>query len=461
MSNQDISIDYGNQTLSHFIPDGRGNVRVIESTEVISNITSIEETLIGVLENPVNCLPLKELVNQHYPGSGNKVLVIADDNTRPNIHTKILHPLLLKYLIEICGVDKSDLKILVASGTHRPPTDQEIIDRILGEDVFLEYRDNLLIHNDQDNLADLGLSKSGTPITINQAAIDACLIIPITDSEYHYFAGVAGTVKQLFPGIAGRITTNTNHTRMFDTELGFTPACRLGNTDENPVISDMKEMAEIIQKYTPVFCIDAILDRGEITLVNAGDIISLHEKAQEILFHRRVIKVDQPADLVIISVGKIGINLYQAGKGIHAAWNAAKQPGGTILLLAPCEDGAGTVGYQETMEAVQDLELDEALAWVIANKCDQDTFRIGNQKPVDTLRILKTLGENNIKILCEMNPDELRQVYRMDPLPEQESPQETLRAYLDHFLSEKPDAVIYIMKDAGLYVIPENSESID
>jgi len=135
-------------------------------------------------------------------------------------------------------------------------------------------------------------------------------------------------------------------------------------------------MAELVQKYTPVFCIDAILDRGEITLINAGDIISLHEKAKEILFHRRVIKVDQPADLVIISVGKIGINLYQAGKGIHAAWNAAKQPGGTVLLLAPCQDGPGTVGYQETMEAIQDLDLEESLAWVIANKCNQDTFRI-------------------------------------------------------------------------------------
>ena len=455
MSYHDISIEYGDQILNQFIPSGQGTIRVIESPEVKSNITSIEETLVEVLENPIDCLPLKELVNQHYPGSGKKVLVIADDNTRPNIHTKILHPLLLNYLITSCGVEKDDLLILIASGTHRPPTDQEIKDRILGEKIFLEFRDNILIHNDQNNLADLGLSERETPITINQAAIDACLIIPVTDSEYHYFAGVAGTVKQLFPGIAGRITTNTNHTRMFDTELGFTPACRLGNTTDNPVISDMKEMAELVQKYTPVFCIDSILDQGEITLINAGDIISLHEKARDILFHRRVIKVDQPADLVIISVGKIGINLYQAGKGIHAAWNAAKQPGGTVLLLAPCEDGPGTVRYQETMEAIQDLNLEESLAWVIANKCNQDTFRIGNQKPVDTLRILKTLGENNIKILSEMDPEVLKRVYRMDPLPKQESPLETLRAYLNQFLSEKPDAVIYIMKDAGLYVIPE------
>lgn len=452
----EINIDYGDQTIRQFIPKGRGYVQVIESPEVVSKITSIKENLIEVLENPTNSPPLKDLVQTHYTSSGKKILVLADDNTRPNIHTKILHPLLLNYLIINCGVAKNDLRILVSSGTHRPPTDKEIRERILGDEVFLDFQDQILIHNDQDNLEDLGISKRGTPITVNQNAIDSCLIIPVTDSEYHYFAGVAGTVKQLFPGIAGRITTNTNHIQMFDKELGFTSACRMGNIEENPVISDMKEMTEIFQEYTPVFCIDAIMDRGEITLLNAGDILTLHEMAQEILFHRRVIKVNQLADLVIVTVGKLGINLYQAGKGIHAAWNAAKKPGGTVLLLAPCEDGVGTAGYQETMEAVQNMGLDEALSWVIDHKCNRETFRIGNQKPVDTLRMLKTLGENRIKILSEMDPNELRQVYRIDPLPNLGSPQEALRVYLDKFLTEKPEALIYVMKDAGLYVIPED-----
>jgi len=457
MTYHDICVDYGDQTISHFIPKGRGEIQVIESPEVVSLITSIEESLIEVLENPTNNPPLKDLVQKHYTGSGKKILVLADDNTRPNIHTKILFPFLLKYLITNCRVDKNDLRILISSGTHRPPTEEEIREKILGDDVFHDFQGQILIHNDQENLADLGISKRDTPITINQNAIDACLIIPVTDSEYHYFAGVAGTVKQLFPGISGRITTNTNHTRMFDKDLGFTPACRMGNTEGNPVISDMKEMAELVQKHTPVFCIDAIMDHDEITLLNAGDILTLHETAQEILFHRRVIKLNKPADLVIVTVGALGINLFQSGKGIHAAWNAAKKPGGTVLLLAPCEDGAGIAGYQETMEDIQGMDLNEALSWVIDHKCSRETFRIGNQKPVDTLRILKTLGENRIKILSGMNPDKLRSVYRMDPLPNLENPQETLRAYLDKFLTEKPEALIYILKDAGLYVVIDNN----
>jgi hypothetical protein len=229
----------------------------------------------------------------------------------------------------------------------------------------------------------------------------------------------------------------------------------LGNTEENPVITEMKEMADTVQKHTPVFCIDAIMDHGKIASLNAGNIISLHDLANKLLFQRRVIHVDEPADLVIVSVGKLGLNLYQSGKGIHAAWNAAQKPGGTVLLLAPCQDGVGTVGYQETMEAVMGMDLDQALNWVLENKCSPDTFRIGNQKPVDSIRILQSLGENHIKILSEMDPDQLRDVYRLDPLPLKGTPRDSLREYLDQFLNEKPNALIYVLKDAGLYVVPD------
>ncbi|MFL7814424.1 MAG: lactate racemase domain-containing protein [Anaerolineales bacterium] len=455
MGYRDISISYGSEAINHFLPDDHDRFKVIDSPGIKADFSDLRQKLVEVLENPIQAPPLKELVQANYQESGAKILLIADDNTRPNLHTRILYPLLMDYLIHACGVKKEDLGILIASGTHRPPTPEEIRDRILGEDIYSDYHEAVLIHDDQENLADLGRSSRETPITIDQHAIDACLLIPVTDSEYHYFAGVAGTVKQLFPGIAGRITTNTNHTRMFDKTTGFKEVCRLGNTEGNPVISDMKEMAGIVQQYTPVFCIDAIMDHGEITALNAGGILAMHDLANKLLYDRRVIHVDQPADLVIVSVGKLGLNLYQSGKGIHAAWNAAKQPGGTILLLAPCQDGVGAQGYQDSMEAVQGLDLDQAMHWVIDNKCSLETFRIGNQKPVDTLRILKTLGEGHIKILSEMDPQELRNVYRLEAIPDRGSPQSSLRGFVEDYLAENPGALVYLLRDSGLYIIPD------
>jgi len=457
MAYKDIDILYGADKVTNFIPDGKGTVKVIDSPQVESEISDLESDLIERLENPTGTKPLQELIEEHYKGSGKYVCLLADDNTRPNIHTKILYPMILDYLIDKCGVAKEDIRFLVASGTHRPPNDDELEDKIYGSELYNEYKDQIWIHNDNKNLVHLGKSSRGSPIYIDKNAYDSSIIIPVTDSEYHYFAGVAGTVKQLFPGVAGRKTTNTNHPQMFDKKLGFKPECRLGNTKGNPVIEDMKEMAVKVNETTPVFCIDAILDDGEITYVNAGDIIAMHAAGKKKLEPRRIVEVEEAADLVIVTVGELGLNLYQAGKGIHAAWNAAKKPGGQILLLAPCEDGVGSAGYKETMEAVQDKPVDEALKWVINNKCSVDTFKIGNQKPVDLFRIIKTLRpEGKVNLLSEMDPDELKDVYRIQSVPNpNDDPQQALRNFLDNFFEENPDTLVYVLRDAGLYVVAQ------
>ena len=100
------------------------------------------------------------------------------------------------------------------------------------------------------------------------------------------------------------------------------------------------------------------------------------------------------------------------------------------------------------------MELAPALEWIIKNNCSLQTFRIGNQKPVDMLRILMTVGENQIKILSEMDPVELKNVYRIDPLEDHGSPQENLRSFLTTYLQAKPDALVYLLRDSGLYVVP-------
>ncbi|MHA1211324.1 MAG: lactate racemase domain-containing protein [Candidatus Heimdallarchaeota archaeon] len=423
--------------------------RLLEIAGDFPEITNIEEKLVEVLEKPINSPPLKEIIEKSYT-KGKAVIILVDDNTRPNIHTRILLPILFPKVIEY-GVAPEDLKILVASGTHRPPTDDEVERKILGTEIWNNYKDHVLIHSCDDGVVKLGTSSRGTPIYLNNEAWAACLIIPMTDSEYHYFAGVAGTVKQFFPGIAGRETISKNHPKAFSAETGFKAECKLGNTKGNPVIQDMKEMVQEVMKTKAVFCIDAILHQKKIVHVNAGNIISLHEDALDVLKPLRIIEVERGGDLVIVATGEIGINLYQAGKGVHAAWNAAIN-GGKILLLARAQDGVGNKAYHETMIAVKDMGLDEALSWVVANKCSEETFRIGNQKPVDLLRILK---ENQIDMISEMDPKELEDIFKINPIEIKGSVQETLKNYVAEFLKEKPDGLIYIMADGGIYVKPQ------
>ncbi len=446
----DTPIDYGEDEINDFIPKN-ANAKYLEIKGDFPEIVAIEEKLYEVLEKPIDSPPLKEVIEKNY-SKGRAVIILVDDNTRPNIHTRILLPILFPKIIEY-GVAAEDLKILVASGTHRPPTPEEVERKILGTEIWNKYKNHVVVHNCDEGVKQIGTSSRGTPIFLNKLALESCLIIPLTDSEYHYFAGVAGTVKSFFPGISGRDTISRNHPKAFSLETGFKAECRLGNTERNPVIQDMKEMVQTVMKTKAVFCIDAILLEKKIVQLNAGDIISLHEMAGGLLKPLRIIDVDKPADLVIVTTGELGLNLYQAGKGVHAAWNAAKK-GGKILLLARSQDGVGNQAYHDTMIAIKEMDLDTALTWVVENKCSEETFRIGNQKPVDLLRILK---DNQIDMITEMDHKELKETFRINPVEIKGSVLETIRNYVNNFLEAKPEGSIYIMADAGNFVKPKEN----
>ena len=289
---------------------------------------------------------------------------------------------------------------------------------------------------------------------MNIDVLESGLIIAVTDSEYHYFAGVAGTVKSFFPGCAGKETIARNHPQMFDPIHGFKPECRLGNTKGNPVIQDMIEMAKMTKKMVPVFCIDAVMDTEDnIIILNAGDINSLHELVLEQLKPLFIVEVEKPADLVIVSTGALSINLYQGGKGFHAGWNAVKE-GGDILLFAHCPLGVGSQNYQDTMDEIKDMDLDEALKHAINTKCSIDNFKIGNQKVIDLLRILK---RSTCHMITEMDKDLLESIFRIKYVPHTGTIQKSVRDWIVNYRNEKnKDPLVYVLPDAGNYIDVKN-----
>ncbi len=456
MSFHSTPIRYGSTLIDEFIPKRLERVRVLEVEDLTPDFDSIESRLEEVLARPLGSPPFDEVVRNEY-SEGRHIVLIVDDNTRPNIHTKILLPIVLERLLRL-GVRRDDIKIMIASGSHVPPREEAIRDKILGPSIYSEWRKNVLIHDCDAGNRYVGETSWGTPIYIDERVLDACLVIPLSDSEYHYFAGQAGTVKLFCPGVAGRETIRINHPRMFDLERGFKPECRLGNTEGNPVIQDMIEITKTMKERLPIFCIDTIVHHGQIVYVQAGDIIECHRAASAPLRRLRVVEVDKPGDIVFVSVGELGINLYQAGKGIHAAWNAVRHDRqGWIVLLAPCGDGIGSAGYEEAMLATKDLSVKEAMRYVIQTYCSEKTFKIGNQKPPDLFRILLDVGEGNIKVVTQLDPKTLREVYRMEGIrpTSPDGVRDLLRGVVDRYLSEHPDItdpIIYVLPDAGVLV---------
>jgi nickel-dependent lactate racemase len=444
-------LNYGGDEIDDFIPKSLKDVTTLQVAEYKSDFTDFTQKLNDVLDSPVGSKPFNDLVNDVYE-EGNRILFMVDDKTRPNIHTKKLLPIVANRLMSI-GVREKDIGIIISSGSHVPASPQEVEDRILGNELYSEWGTNVLTHDCDSGNTHVGETSRGTPILIDQQVLDSCLLIPLSDSEYHYFAGQAGTVKLFCPGVAGRETIRVNHPRMFDLEKGFDDACRLGNCDGNPVIEDMIEITSIMKERIPIFCVDTIVHHGEIVYLQAGDIIDCHKAASAPLRDLRVVDVDEPADIAFVSVGKLGVNLYQAGKGVHAAWNALRHDKkGWIVLLAPCEDGIGSSAYEEAMYAAKDLEVRDALRFVIEKYGSEETFKIGNQKPPDLFRILLDVAEGNIKIVSGLDPEELRNIYRMEgcSVKGSDEVQKILRDLVDRYLKENPNPKIYVLDDPGL-----------
>jgi nickel-dependent lactate racemase len=457
MSYHRTPLKYGNTSVDEFVPLSVKKTKVLQIEGYEPDFENLEQKLQDVLDNPLGTNPFDDFVKESYKEC-QKILFMVDDKTRPNIHTKILLPLISERLLKI-GIPKTDIGIIVASGSHIPASPDELESRILGSDLYREWKNNILTHDCDAGNRNVGVTSMGTPILIDQQVLDACMLIPLSDSEYHYFAGQAGTVKQFCPGVAGRETIRINHPKMFDLELGFKPTCRLGNTEGNPVIQDMIEITNKMKEKIPIFCVDSIVNNGEIVYLQAGDIIECHKAASGPLEELRVVEVDVPADLVFVSVGELGVNLYQAGKGIHAAWNTVRHDKkGWIVLLAPCEDGIGSSGYEEAIERAKDMVVPAALKFVIQEYCNEKTFKIGNQKPVDLFRILLDVEERNIKIVTELDTDMLSEIYRMEGFNPKDSDdvQRILRELVQRYLKINPNPRIYVLNDPSLLVQVEN-----
>ncbi|MHA1958647.1 MAG: lactate racemase domain-containing protein [Candidatus Thorarchaeota archaeon] len=450
-------LKYGDLVVDDFIPSELADVTILDVEEYVPDFTNLEAKLTEVLQSPLGSKPFDKLVEESYV-DGKRVMIIVDDNTRPNHHTRALLPHVTSRLLNR-GVAKKDIGIIIASGSHKPPKMEQVEQRILNTELFNEWKDNVLIHDCDSGNRYLGDSSEGSPIYIDERVLDSCMIIVLSDSEYHYFAGQAGTVKLFCPGVAGRETIRINHPRMFDLEKGFVEGCRLSVCDGNPVIEDMIEIATRVKDSLPMFCIDTIVNHGEIVYLQAGDLIECHKAARGPLHKLRVVDVDVPADLVFVSVGELGINLYQAGKGTHAAWNAVRHDKkGWIVLLAPCQEGIGSDGYAEAMESAKDLEVQDALRYVIEEYCNEEVFKIGNQKPPDLFRIMLDVAEGNIKVVTELNPKMLRDTYRMEACnpSSPEDSQRVLRELVERFAKENPNPKIYILGDPGLLVNVKN-----
>ena len=165
---------------------------------------------------------------------GDRVVVVITDHTRPT-PTRDVFPLLWEKVRE--RVAAEDVTLLVATGSHRAPTEQEL-ESMLG-DLRHEFR--VLVHDCDRDSVEIGATALGTPIVLHRAVVEADRIVTIGHIGMHYYAGYSGGRKNVLPGVAGRATIEANHARLTDPRS--TACVYEGNPINDEKVYDTKSLA--------------------------------------------------------------------------------------------------------------------------------------------------------------------------------------------------------------------------
>jgi nickel-dependent lactate racemase len=359
-----IDIPYSNKTLKINIEDK--NLKGILESKANNYRASIsqDEIVNKALDNPVGSKSLEELVK-----GKNNMVIITSDHTRP-VPSKITMPILLKRIRKVNP--NINIKILIATGFHRPTTKEEMINKF-GKTIAENEEIINHISTDESILVNVGTLPSGGELYLNKLAMETELLISEGFIEPHFFAGFSGGRKSVLPGIASAKTIMANHC----SEFINSSKARTGIIKDNPIHKDMLYAAE---KANLAFILNVVIDEDK-NIINAfaGDSKLAHEEGCKFVMELSSVK-SIPSDIVVSSNGGYPLdqNIYQSVKGMTAA-EATCRKGGVIIMIAACNDGHGGQSfYDNVAQAKNPQELLDKVLTVPRNETipDQWEFQI-------------------------------------------------------------------------------------
>jgi nickel-dependent lactate racemase len=222
------------------------------------------------------------------------------------------------------GVRPEDITILIAHGTHRPSTDEEVRAKV-GEEIARRFRIERHQCTDEQSQAFVGLTGWGTPVWVNRIVLEADRRIGIGHIGPSPYAGYSGGYKLILPGVAALDTVNANHSLV---SLDIDEAGRMVGLD---------------------FVVDVVLCQDEqIARAFAGAPEEVFREG--VALARKVYEVTVPPDVdIAVTTGyPYDLNLYQAARAVEYA-DAVVRPGGSILLVAACPEGVGGDDFYRLM----------------------------------------------------------------------------------------------------------------
>lgn len=336
-----IRLDYGKTGLEVDIPDRNlvGPLRL----QPRPPLPDPEASLAQVLQSPCGTPSLQALAR----GRTSACLLICDI-TRP-----VPNALLLKQTLAVlqsAGLRRDAIRILVATGMHRPNEGAELVE-LVGDEIASQY----LIENHDGKCRDdhiyLGRSPRGLPVWIDRRYVSADLKIATGLIEPHLMAGFSGGRKLICPGIAHLDTIRQWHGPRFLEH----PNADCGILEGNPV---HEENTAIARMAGCDFIVNVTIDeQRRVTSIVAGDMEEAFLEGVRVARSVALAEIDQPCDVVVTSSAgyPLDTTYYQSIKGLTAVLPIVK-PGGTIILAASLSEGVGSAEFERLLDENDSLE---------------------------------------------------------------------------------------------------------
>jgi len=284
------------------------------------------------LLDPCGSAPLEQRVKP-----SDTVAVLVEDLTRASPKGVILKVLLRA--LERAGVSRPRVTLVMALGTHRPLSREEL-EAAFGPEIVHRYR---VVNHDcrAHDLVPVARLSTGTTVRLNRVVHDADFRIGLGSIFPHPLNGFGGGGKILFPGVADSESILAHHLKH-----GLAEGSRLGRLEGNPFYEEITGIAGSVGLD---FIINSVLDhRDGLHEVVAGDLMEAHrlgvQRSRQIL----TVPFQRKSHVTIISSFPYSDGL-QIMKSLAAA-SLVTRKGGVIVLLADGTEGIPEA-YAEACEA--------------------------------------------------------------------------------------------------------------
>lgn len=288
---------------------------------------SMDSQIQHALQHPQGTARLSKLAR-----GKNRVLIVTDDVARPTPAWRII-PHVLNELTS-AGVSDGSIQFMMALGTHRPMTEEEMRAKV-GDAVFARFPVFNHAWDDPEALTSIGYDERGVEVWVNKKVVEADFVIGIGRIMPIDICGFTGGGKILIPGCCGASTIDEIHWNRVDLSDDDVIGKR-----ENPVRAAIDAMA---RKAGLDFIVNVVTDsHDQILNCVAGDFVEAHAAGCQKVRACLEVPIPHAPDIVVVDAYPFDIDLWQTNKAIDTAGIVVRE-GGVVICVSPCYEGISAV----------------------------------------------------------------------------------------------------------------------